>query len=123
MTVEEISCPECGSIMKSATTDHLIDVLDTTIHNVPCLKCSRCCNELYTSDHVELIQEKMKKLGIFGWGSLIGKEIEMTVTESGRRLVIGIPKEVERTFGLKPGVKAKIKVKGIDDLEVTFGAT
>ncbi len=117
---EKIPCPKCGGIMEPAHTSHPIKELGVTLEDVPCLKCRECGEELYLGEHVKTIQDRMKRLGIFGWNSLIGKEIDMTVTSSGRRLVVGIPKEVERALDISVGERAKIKVKDMDNIEITF---
>lgn len=118
--LKKVLCPECNGVMEYAKTDHKIDDLGITIHDVQCVRCANCNYELYHGEHVKLIQDKMKKLGIFGWGLTTEKEIETTITEFDQHLVFSIPRELKKMFELKAGDKVKFDIKSNGFIEVVF---
>ena len=117
--IEGMKCELCGEgTYKKAKTDHTVDEIKITFHDVDGFKCSYCGEEVYITDQANIIEKRMKNLGLFGWGDIIGKEFEMSITSSGRRMVVGLPQEITKRLNLTAGDKAKIIVKGFNDLEV-----
>jgi hypothetical protein len=67
-------------------------------------KCSQCGYELIPLEEAKRVQQEAESLGLFGSVN----HVTRTITKCGNNLAIYVPKEIERTLGLKQGRKVKL---------------
>jgi len=70
-------------------------------------KCSQCGYELIPLEETKRVQQLAESIGLFGAANYLTR----TITKSGNNLAVYIPKEIERTLGLKQGRKVKLWLK------------
>ncbi|MEK6907146.1 MAG: AbrB/MazE/SpoVT family DNA-binding domain-containing protein [Nanoarchaeota archaeon] len=76
--------------------------------------CVKCGEVYFDSETVDKIQQKSKKLGLFG---IIKKA---KVAQVGNSLAIRIPKEIALATGLKKGKEVLIVPKGKSNIAIEF---
>ena len=76
--------------------------------------CSKCGEVYFDSETVDKIQQKSKKLGLFG----IVKKAKVALV--GNSLAIRIPKEIALVTGLKKGRDVLIAPKGKNNIAIEF---
>jgi len=62
-------------------------------------RCPNCLNELIPLEEAKRVQEQAESLGLFGEANYLTR----TITKSGNNLAVYIPKEIEKTLGIKQG--------------------
>jgi len=67
-------------------------------------KCAQCGYELIPLEEAKRVQQEAERLGLFGSANHVTRKI----TKCGNNLAIYVPKEIERTLGLKQGRKVKL---------------
>ena len=76
--------------------------------------CGKCAEIYFNSETVDKIQERSKKLGLFG----ITKKAK--VAQVGNSLAIRIPKEIALITGLKKGKEVLIAPKDKSNINIEF---
>lgn len=97
-------CSSCGALMQS-------DILHTHFPKgaLPTrgYRCPQCRYELIPLDEAKRVQHEAQKLGLFG----IVNPLVRKITKSGNNLAVYIPKDFEKTLGLKKGMQINMWIK------------
>ncbi|MBI1971682.1 MAG: AbrB/MazE/SpoVT family DNA-binding domain-containing protein [Candidatus Aenigmarchaeota archaeon] len=78
----------------------------------PGYRCNKCGEEWFDEKTAEDIEQKAKKLGLFGL------ETKGKVGVAGNSLVVRVPKHVAKFLGLKKGSIVRVEPEGKDKIIV-----
>lgn len=99
-------CPVCeGSLIE---VDNIISELDSYVFVEKGQRCIKCGEEFIHEKDSQHTIETAKKLGI--WPQPL--KLHRSLSKSGRGLVLRIPADLEKDFGLKPGESVSISKVG-----------
>lgn len=89
-------CPVCEEgVLRTGTIDE--EMFGVPLGRYDAEICDKCSESFLSQDAMILIEEKAKKLGIWG----LAKKVK--VSKSGNSIIVRIPAEFARFFGLKEG--------------------
>jgi len=97
----ENKCISCGGKLKSREVDY--EIYGVSIGKFPALVCESCGEQWFSEETSKKIEEKERKLGIFGLS------IDSKVSYSGNSLIIRIPQNLARFMRIKKDSKIKIE--------------
>ena len=100
----EYPCP-CGGKVKWKKEKLVIDGIDCGILDVEI--CSTCGEQYFPEETMEIVQEKLKKEGL--WGV---QRNEARLWKSGNSVLVRLPKELTEILSLKPDQKVRMYNEG-----------
>lgn len=100
----EYPCP-CGGKVKWRQDKVVIDNVDCGILDIE--YCERCGEEYLPDESMEVVENKLKKAGL--WGV---QRKEVNLWKSGNSVLIRIPKSIADNLNLKPDEKVTIYPEG-----------
>jgi predicted nucleic-acid-binding Zn-ribbon protein len=95
-----MKCAFCNGELKEETVEH--KEFGISLGKFQAQVCKKCGEPFYDSGIVDTIQEKAKKLGLFGLVS------HVRAAKVGNSIVIRIPKKTADFVNLKPGTEVII---------------
>lgn len=100
-------CPVCerGELVE---VDNILSEMDGYVFVEKGQRCAECGEEFIHEKDAQRTIEAAKKLGV--WPRPL--KLRRSLSKSGRGLVLRIPSDVERDFGLKPGESVSISTVG-----------
>ena len=107
-----MKCVMCNSALKEKLVEY--EEYGTSFGKHKAKVCDKCGEIYFDPETVDEIQEKSKKLGLFG---IVKKAI---VAQVGNSLAIRIPKEIALATGLKKGREVIIAPKGKSNINIEF---
>ena len=107
-----MKCVMCNSELKEKLVEY--EEYGTSFGKYKAKVCGDCGEVYFNPEIVDKIQEKSKKLGLFG---IIKKA---RVAQVGNSLAIRIPKEIALATGLKKGRDVLIAPKGKNNISIEF---
>ncbi len=105
-----MKCPVCGKKMKKVMEPYVYG--EAKLGEFEAEKCAGCNEVFFTEGASDKIDEKAKKLGLWGIGQ-VGK-----VGYSGNSLIVRIPKKIANLLHLKEGKEVFIRPEGKNRLVV-----
>lgn len=100
----EYPCP-CGGKVKWKKEKVLVDGIDCGILDVEI--CSTCGEKYFPEETMEIVQEKLKKEGL--WGV---QRKEVSLWKSGNSVLLRLPKELTEILSLRPDQKVRMHNEG-----------
>lgn len=94
--MKQETCPECEKGLLE-NKNILYSIYGQKIGNFEGEVCDKCGAEFFNEEQDELIEKKVKELGLFGL------ETETKIRQSGSSLSITIPKKVRDFLNIKKG--------------------
>ena len=107
-----MKCVMCNSKVKEKLVEY--KEYGTTFGKYRAKVCTKCGEIYFDSETVDKIQQKSKKLRLFG----IVKKAKVALV--GNSLAIRIPKEIALLTGLKKGKEVLIAPKGKNNIAIEF---
>jgi hypothetical protein len=98
-----VKCPKCGGLYKLAKCDY--EQYGIIVRNIPCFRCSKCGDEVFSPEQVKLIREKIEQFS---------PQIKMTrkISKAGKRPAIYLPERIAEALGLGSGDEVTIYLEG-----------
>jgi hypothetical protein len=75
------------------------------IRNVPCFKCSRCGDEIFSPEQVRFIREKIQQFAP-------QIKVARKISKAGKRPAIYLPERIVEAMGLGSGDEVMIYLEG-----------
>lgn len=107
-----MKCVMCNSGLREKLVEY--EEYGTAFGKYKAKVCINCGEVYFDSETVDKIQEKSKKMGVFG---IIKKA---KVAQVGNSLAIRIPKEIALATGLKKGKEVLIAPSGKSNIKIEF---
>jgi len=98
-----VKCPKCSMPYKRAKCDY--EQYGIVMRNVPCFKCPKCGDEIFSPEQVRFIREKIH---------LFAPQIKVIrkISKAGKRPAIYLPERIVETMGLSSGDEVTIYLEG-----------
>lgn len=100
----EYPCP-CGNKVQWQKEKVVVEGVDCGVLDVEV--CSKCREKYFPEETMEIIQEKLKKVGL--WGV---QRKEVSLWKSGNSVLLRLPKEIAKVLSLKPDQKVRMYTEG-----------
>ncbi|MBI2672356.1 hypothetical protein HYX16_05465 [Candidatus Woesearchaeota archaeon] len=97
-------CP-CGGKVEWKTDKVVYQGVDCGVLDIE--YCPKCGEEYLPEESMEIVEEKLKKAGL--WGI---KRKEVNLWRSGSSVLLRIPKDIAKTLNLKPDEKVMVYAEG-----------
>ena len=105
-----MKCPVCSGGMKKSGEPYAFG--DAVLGKFEAEKCVKCGEVFFSEDSSDQIDEKAKKLGLWGMGQ------EAKIGYSGNSLIVRIPKKIAEFLKLREGERVYLRPEGKNKLVV-----